>query len=91
LTRDVPKSPSIDNVGSEMDEIEYSDDCEIESEENAIFTRAFLYRSLEDLDKFDNYKNIPLDEFFPAASKSNESAIYIKDKGYEFSVDLEII
>jgi hypothetical protein len=42
-----------------------------------------LYGSLEDLDK--------LDEFFSAASKSNGSAIYIKDNGYEFSVDFEII
>jgi hypothetical protein len=76
LTRDLSKSPSIDNAGSELDEIEYSDDCEIEFEEDAIFTRAFLYGSLEDLDKLDNYKNIPLDEFFPATSKSNGSAIY---------------
>jgi hypothetical protein len=29
--------------------------------------------------------------FFSAASKSNELAIYIKDKDYEFSVDPEII
>jgi hypothetical protein len=29
--------------------------------------------------------------FFPTASKSNGSAIYIEDKGYEFSVDPEII
>jgi hypothetical protein len=29
--------------------------------------------------------------FFSAASKSNGSAIYIKDNGYEFSVDSEII
>jgi hypothetical protein len=64
LTRDLSKSPSIGNVGSKLDEIEYSDDCEIESEEDAIFTRAFLYRSLEDIDNLDNYKNIPLDEFF---------------------------
>jgi hypothetical protein len=91
LTRDLSKSPSIDNVESELDEIEYSDDCEVESEEDAISTRAFLYGSLEDLHKLDNYKNVPLDEFFPATSKSNGSAIYIKDKGYEFSIDLEII
>jgi hypothetical protein len=62
--RDLSKSPSIGNVGSKLDEIEYSDDCEIESEEDAIFTRAFLYGSLEDIDNLDNYKNIPLDEFF---------------------------
>jgi hypothetical protein len=90
LTHDLSKSPSIDNVESELDEIEYSNDCEIESEEDAIFTRAFLYGSLEDLKKLDNYKNISLDEFFHAASKSNGSAIYIKNKGYEFSIDPEI-
>jgi hypothetical protein len=91
VTRDLSKSPSIEQVGSELDGIEYSDDCEIESEEDAIFVRAFLYGSLEDLDKLDDYKNISLDEFFPVASKSNGSAIYIKDKGYAFSVDPEII
>jgi hypothetical protein len=91
VTRDLSKSPSIDKVGSELDEIEYYDDCEIESEEDAIFARDYLYGGLEDLDKLDDYKNISLDDFFPAASKSNGFAIYIKDKGYEFSVDLEII
>jgi hypothetical protein len=50
-----------------------------------------LYGSLEDLDKLDDYKNISLNEFFPAANKSKGYAIYIKDKGYEFSVDPEII
>jgi hypothetical protein len=64
VTHDLSKSLSIDNVGSELDKIEYSYDCEIESEEDAIFARAFLYGSLEDLDKLDNYKNITLDEFF---------------------------
>jgi hypothetical protein len=29
--------------------------------------------------------------FFPIASKSKGSAIYIKDKGYEFSIDPELI
>jgi hypothetical protein len=48
LTHDLSKSPSIDNVDLELDEIEYSDDCEIESEEDAIFTRDFFYGSLED-------------------------------------------
>jgi hypothetical protein len=91
VTPDLSKSRSIDKVGSELDEIEFSDDCEIESEEDAILARDFLYGSLEDLDKLDDYKNISLDEFFPAASKSKGSAIYIKDKGYEFSVDPEII
>jgi hypothetical protein len=91
VTRDLSKTPSIDKVGSKLDEIEYSDDCEIESKEDAIFARAFLYGSLKDLDKLDDYKNFSLDDFFPHASKSNGSAIYIKDKGYEFSVDLEII
>jgi hypothetical protein len=50
-----------------------------------------FYGSLEDSDKLDDYKNISLDEFFPAASKSKGSAIYIKDEGYEIRVDLEII
>jgi hypothetical protein len=76
-TPDLSKSPSIDKVGSELDEIEFSDDCEIESEEDAILARDFLYESLEDLDKLDDYKNISLDEFFPAASKPKGSAIYI--------------
>jgi hypothetical protein len=39
-------TPSINIVESELDEIKYSDDCEIESEEDAIFIRAFLYGSL---------------------------------------------
>jgi hypothetical protein len=91
VTPDLSKSPSIDKVGSELDEIEFSDDCEIESEEDAILARVFLYGSLEDLDKLDDYKNISLDDFFPAASKFNGSAIYIKNKVYEFSVDPEII
>jgi hypothetical protein len=91
VTPDLSKSPSIDKVGSELDEIEFFDDCEIEFEEHAILARAFLYGSLEDLDKLDDYKNISLDEFFPAASKSKGFAIYIKDKGYEISVDPEII
>jgi hypothetical protein len=91
VAHDLSKSPSIDKVGSELDEIEYSDDCEIESEEDSIFARAFLDGSLEDLDKLDDHKNISLDEFFPAASNSNGSAIYIKDKGCEFSVDPKII
>jgi hypothetical protein len=93
VTRDSSKSPSIDDVESEMDDNEYSDndDCEIESKEDIIFTREFMSRSLEDLDKLDRYKDTPLDDFFPAASKSNEPTIYIKDKDYEFSVDPEII
>jgi hypothetical protein len=93
VTRDSSKSPSIDDVESELDDNEYSDndDCEIESKEDLIFTRDFMSRSLEDLDKLDRYKDTPLDEFFPAASKSNEPAIYIKDKDYEFSVDPKII
>jgi hypothetical protein len=91
VTPDLSKSPSIDKVGSELEEIECFDDCEFESEEDAIFVRAFMYGSLEDLDKPDDYKNLSLDEFFPPARKSNGSAIYIKDKGYEFNVDPEII
>jgi hypothetical protein len=93
VTCDSSKSPSIDDVESEMDDNEYSDndDCEIESKEDIIFTRDFMSRSLEDLDKLDRYKDTPLDDFFPTASKSNEPTIYIKDKDYEFSVDPEII
>jgi hypothetical protein len=64
VTPDLSKSPSIDKVGSELDEIEFFDDCEIESEEDAILARALLYGSLEDLDKLDDYKNISLDDFF---------------------------
>jgi hypothetical protein len=54
---DSSKSPSIDDVESELDDNEYSDndDCEIESEEDIIFTRAFMSGSLEDLDKLDRY------------------------------------
>jgi hypothetical protein len=48
VTPNLSKFPSIDKVGSELDEIEFSDDCEIESEEDAILARAFLYGSLED-------------------------------------------
>jgi hypothetical protein len=45
VTPDLSKSPSIDKVGSELDEFEFSDDCEIESEEDAILARAFLWKS----------------------------------------------
>jgi hypothetical protein len=88
VTCDSSKSPSIDDVESELDDNEYSDndDCEIESEEDIIFTRSFMSRSVEDLDKLDRYT--PLDEFFPAASKSNEPAISIKDKLAELPAQL---
>jgi hypothetical protein len=56
VTPDLSKSPSTNKVGSELEEIECFDDCEFEYEEDAIFARAFLYGSLEDLDKFDDYK-----------------------------------
>jgi hypothetical protein len=42
VTPDLSKSPSIHKVGSKLDEIEFSDDCEIESEEDAILARAFF-------------------------------------------------
>jgi hypothetical protein len=90
VTPALSKSPSIDKVGSELDEIEFFDDCEIESEEDAILARDFLYGSLDDLDKLDDYTNISLGEFFPAASKPKGSAIYIKED-YEFSIDPELI
>jgi hypothetical protein len=66
VTRDSSKSPPIDDVESELDDNEYSDndDCEIESEEDIIFTRDFMSGSLEDLDKLYRYKDTPLDVFF---------------------------
>jgi hypothetical protein len=66
VTRDSSKSPSIDDVESEFDDNEYSDndDCETKFEEDIIFTRDFMFGSLEDLDKQDRYKDTPLDDFF---------------------------
>jgi hypothetical protein len=66
VTRDSSKSPPIDDVESELDDNEHFDnyDYEIESEEDIIFTRAFMSGSLEDLDKLYRYKDTPLDVFF---------------------------
>ena len=49
---------------------------------------------LDDIDKFKESMELAIGEFFyvdPASYEPYESAIYIKDKDYEFNVDTEII
>jgi hypothetical protein len=93
VTRDSSKSSSIDDVESGLDDNEYSDndDCGIESEEELFSLELLCLEVLRDFDKLDRYKDTPLNEFFPTASKYNEPIIYIKDKDYEFCVDPKII
>jgi hypothetical protein len=89
---ELPESAIVENVESELEDIEYCDDeHEISSEEEDAFTMAFMDSNYDKLDKLDSYKNCPIDDYFPATKKMNALAIKIKDKDYEFSVDPEII
>jgi hypothetical protein len=61
------------------------------TKEDAAFTKAFLEMDLDDLDKFKESMELAIGEFFHVDHESYESAIYIKDKDYEFNVDTEIL
>ena len=64
------------------------------TKEDAAFSKAFIEMDLDDIDKFKESMELAIGEFFyvdPASYEPFESAIYIKDKDYEFNVDTEII
>ena len=65
-TPELPKSSTIENVESELEDIESCDDeYETSSEEQDAFTMAFMDSNYDKLDKLDSYKNSPLDDYFP--------------------------
>ena len=61
------------------------------TKEDLAFSKAFMSMDLDDLDKLEASMNTTLGELFSVAREAYESAIYIKDKDYEFNVDIEII
>ena len=63
---EIPESSIIENVETELEDIEYCDDgYETSSEEEDAFTMAFMDSNFDKLDKLDSYKNSPLDDYFP--------------------------
>jgi hypothetical protein len=65
------------------------------SKEDIAFSKAFMSLDIDNLDELDKFEtslnDFALENLFPTASKSNEPAICIKDKDYEFDVNPKII